>query len=266
MKKITKILACMLVFVCCFSTGCKKDNEKTTTFGEFSYEGKYLTSYAENEISANEAKNLIQNKTSAISCSVIKNDNAYSLLSVNPSEPMDTPLPSKNLVDSVITKYASIEILTKYYVSEQENQQQKRDFLQGTDLKSVIEENKFTSFSQLVAKGVIIFDELIDYMEEQNRLFKESDISKIAPFQTIFSYHTDYLGNIVIQTRDFAEIPSSVGGGIGCNFRQDTEIVYDNENKLTKWQTSLGVYSATPTGTLKQGYILEVEVIWNQKV
>lgn len=164
MKKITKILAGMLVFVCCFSTGCKKDDKKTTTFGEFSYEGKYLTSYAENEISANEAKSLIQNKTSAISYSVIKNENAYSLLSVNPSEPMDTPLPSKNLVDSVITKYASIEILTKYYVSEQENQQQKRDFLQGTDLKSVIEENKFTSFSQLVAKGVIIFDELIDYI------------------------------------------------------------------------------------------------------
>lgn len=267
MKKVNIILAMILVFIACFGCGCGKNNSKNNTFGMFSYNGKFLTTYAKKEISADEAKNITQEQNRPIiGLSTNENSKSLELFSVNPSKPMDTPLPSNTLVDSVITEYASVEVLTKYYVTGIEDQQTKTDFLQGTDFKNIIEVNQFTPFSQLVAKGVIIFDELIDYMEEQNEIFANSDTAKIAPFKAIFSYHIDKSGNIVIQTRNFAEIPSSVGGGIGCSYRQDTEIIYDSENKLSKWQTSLGVFSATPKGTLMQGYILEVELNWNKKV
>jgi hypothetical protein len=39
-------------------------------------------------------------------------------------------------------------------------------------------------------------------------------------------------------------------------------MVYDEEGKLVKWQSSLGVYTATPSGTMKQGYILEMDFNW----
>lgn len=267
MKKVNIIMVMILIFIACFGSGCNKNNENVP-FGMFSYNGKHLTAYATKEISAEEAKTITQEQSRPIIgfSTNVKKEKPIDLFSVNPSSPINTPLPSTALVDSVITEYASVEVHTKYYVTGIEEPQTKTDFLQGTDFKNIIEINQFTPFSQLVAKGVIIFDELIDYMEEQNEIFANSDDVKIAPFKTIFSYHTDKSGNIVIQTRDFSEIPSSVGGGIGCSYRQDTEIVYDKENKLSKWQTSLGVYSATPKGTLMQGYILEVELIWNKKV
>ncbi len=261
MKRGTKVLAVVFAFAACFATGCKKDN-KGERFGEFSYNGKYLTRYARNEISASEAKSLIRNKTKLVSHSVTEYDYTYSLLGVNTIDPKDTPAPPKSLVDSVLTEYGGLDVVTKYYIEQEEELQKKNDLLQGTDLKYVIEENKFAPFSQLVAKGIVIFEELIDYMEEQNELFRASEMAKIAPFQNIFAYYTDRAGNIIIHTHNFAEIPSSVGGGIGCNFRQDVEIVYDSENKICKWQTSLGIYTATPKGTMKQGYISEIEFDW----
>ena len=71
---------------------------------------------------------------------------------------------------------------------------------------------------------------------------------------------------MIIQSRDFAEIASSVGGGVGCSYRQDTEIVYDAEGKMVLWQTSLGISSSAPQGTMRQGYILEMSVEWIEKV
>jgi hypothetical protein len=134
----------------------------------------------------------------------------------------------------------------------------------GTDFKNMILDNQFIPFSQLVAKGIVIFDDLVDYMEVRNALFVEEQ-NHVAPFRNIFTYHTDVLGNMVIRTNDFREIPSSVGGGVGCAYLQNVEILYDEECKISKWQTSLGVYTATPEGTLQQGYIVEVEFKWNIK-
>ena len=103
-------------------------------------------------------------------------------------------------------------------------------------------------------------------MEEENIRFQNSDVGLIAPFKTIFSYHTGEEGNLIIQSRDFAEIASSVGGGVGCSYRQDTEIVYDMEGKMVLWQTSLGISTSAPQGTMRQGYILEMHVEWIEKI
>ncbi|MBR2988561.1 MAG: hypothetical protein IKC64_02425 [Clostridia bacterium] len=259
------ILAIIFAFITCICVGCDTPGNPTPpkTFGYFSYNGKYLTSFASNEINAADAKTLIQSKN--IQASPLSTESG-ALFSVGSALSPDAPKPSSTLVNTVLSKYASVNVVTKYYESGKEAQQSKVDFIQGTDFKNVLEENELTPFSQLVAKGIVMYDTLIDYMEEQNEIYKTSPLAIVAPFTTIFSYHTNNAGNIVIQTRDFAEIPSSVGGGIGCSYRQDTEMAYDNENKLVKWQTSLGVYSATPNGTMMQGYILEVELIWDEKI
>ena len=258
MKRILISLLSLVLIVCClFASGCKK----AKTFGEFSYNNIWLYTFASRDISYKEAKDLVQSGMN----SSLYNNGGVTLLSFNETDPLAAPLPTEDLVNAITSKYASIEIITKYYVTGEKDQLTKVDTLMGIDLKNLIRQNEFTPFSQLVTKGVIMFDELLEFMEDENTKFVENKDNTVAPFKSIFSYHIDNDGNIVIQTRDFAEIPSSVGGGVGCSYRQDTEQLYDEENKLVKWQTSLGVYTATPNGTLKQGYILEVEFNWIEK-
>ena len=266
MKRIiTLLLAVVLILSCLMATGCKAKHKQ---FGRFSYNGNWLTSFAIQDISYETAKTIVHRGEQ----STLYNGGTPSLLStgitklnVNDTDPFDLPLPEEDYVNAILTKYASITVVTKYYVTGEKKQLEKTDFLQGTDLKNLLRENEFTPFSQLVTKGIIIFDKLIIFMDEKNTEFKNSKENTTAPFNNIFTYHTDEQGNIVIQTHDFAEIPSSVGGGVACSYLQDTEQLYDSENKLVKWQTSLGVYTATPEGTLEQGYILEVEFQWNEK-
>ncbi len=266
MKRIiTFLLAVVLILSCLTATGCKPKHKQ---FGRFSYNGNWLTSFAIKDISFEVAKDIVHQGTQA----TLYQDNTPSLLScgvtslsVNDTDPFDLPLPSEDFVNAILNKYASITVVTKYYVTGEKKQLEKTDFIQGTDLKNLLRRNEFQPFSQLVTKGIIVFDELIVFMDNENTEFKNSKENTTAPFNNIFTYHTDEDGNIVIQTHDFAEIPSSVGGGVACSYLQDTEQLYDSENKLVKWQTSLGVYTATPEGTLEQGYILEVEFQWNEK-
>lgn len=253
MKRKLLVIISLVLLLSTLLCSCGDDDK---TFGEFSYNGISLYAFAKEDITYEQAKNLTQSENSP----------AIVSLSVNPGELGEAPLPSEALYNTVLSKYAMLEVVTKYYVTGEEDQLTKVDEVMGTDLKNTLKQNEFEPFSLLVAKGIIIFDELIDYMEDNNIDFKESGRANVAPFKDIFTYHIDVDGNLVIQTRDFEEIPSCVGGGVGCSYRQDTEQVYDSENKLIKWQTSLGVYTATPKGTLKQGYILEVEFIWHEKV
>ena len=272
-KKLIMFLLVAVVSITSVFTGCFSDN----TFGEFGYNGVYLQAFAVKEISAEEAKTVLSNYGTGLSLaanSAINNpelaaksidskavsgltdDDIYSIVDEN-------EVAAK--VQSILNSYSGCEITTYYYVENESDKQSKTDILQGTDFKNMLESNEFTSFSQLIAKYLIAYPTLIDYMEEKNKQFKESGQSNIAPFNNIFTYHNDADGNLVIQTSDYAEIAASVGGGIGCNFRQDAEILYDSEFKISKWHTSLGIWSATPQGTMKQGYILEVEFNWIPK-
>lgn len=258
-KRRTLMTVMLSVLLCCIFllVGCgDKSSNVPVKFGEFGYKGRYLTPFASQTIQASKAKQILSDNMSS------------SLLSVSAaaiSGEID-PTPAQELVDFILSRYSGCQITTKFYVEGSDKQETKSDYLIGTDLKNMLEENKFTPFSQLVAKYVICFPSLIDTMENLNAEFKSSSTALIAPFTNIFTYHTNAKGELVIQTRDFAEIPSSVGGGIASSYRQDTEILYDSQNKIQKWQTSLGLYSATPKGTMKQGYILEVEFNWELKI
>lgn len=225
-------------------------------FGKFGYNGHYLTAFANKEITSAEAKDIIGENYAST--------NKVVLLSDISAMDRDQPKPSDEFVDSLMAKYASVDVITKYYVTGQDKQFVKEDKYLGTDFKNMIVDNQVVPFGQLVAKGIVVFDDLIDYMETRNALFI-AEKNHVAPFKNVFTYHTDPVGNIVIRTNDFREIPSSVGGGVGCAYLQNVEILYDDECKISKWQTSLGVYTATPEGTLQQGYIVEIEFKWNVK-
>lgn len=265
-----KFLIVLIAFVIAFSaiglTACKNkeelknENGKYSQFGEFSYKGKTLIDYAVKTISASEAKQILAaGRAEKNNVAVGLNANVALVASADNA-------PTADIVNDILKNYAGCDITTKYYVDNKDDLQIKIDKLTGVDFKHVLEENRFTPFSQLVAKNVIVYDGLIDYMEEANAEFAASERGLVAPFKSVFSYHEDANGNLIIQIRDYAEIASSVGGGIGASYRQDTEIIYDSEGKMITWQTSLGLYSSTPQGTIKEGYILEMSVDWIEKV
>ena len=255
MKRIiVTITSIILILAACFGmTSCSEEIQ----FGEFDYNGITLIQYADEEISASEAKSIILSNARAMG--------ADATGFIEGTRDDDMPLPSSEYVSFFTSAYSSCEPTTYYYENDDDTKKFKEDFLQGTDFKAMLSKNEFTPFNQLIAKNLIIFEESINYMEEQNAEFKNSEIYHISPFKSRFSYYIDRNDNLVIHVRDFAEIPSSIGGGVGCSYRQDTEIVFDEQNKITNWQTSLGVYTSTPTGTLKQGYILEVFFEWTIK-
>ena len=229
---------------------------KIKRFGVFGSFGEFLAENAIEEISANQAKELIQANATTYS----QNISSF----IPPTREGNLPLPSDDYVAYFMSTYADCTAVTTYYVDD-DKEETKDDFIQGTDFKAILEDNAFTPFNQLLARIVIVFPEIIDYMENENAAFKKSDAYDVAPFKTLFSYHTNKDGNLVIQCRDFSEIPASEAGGVGCSFRQDTEIVFGNDNKVVLWQTSLGVYTSSPTGTIEQGYILKVEFNWHEK-
>lgn len=274
-----KVLIVAVTFILAFSAigmvacNSQKDEENSvqytySQFGEFSYKGKTLTDYAVKTITAQEAKNIISKAKPTNSLQAYAENSPQklniSLMSLSSNtENYTTP---DDVVNDVLKNYAGCNVTTKYYIDGSDQMQTKSDKLIGLDFKSVLSQNLFTPFNQLVAKNIIVFDDLIDYMEQQNQAFALSDEGLVAPFKNIFSYHEDANGNLIIQIRDYAEIASSVGGGIGASYRQDTEIIYDGEGKMTMWQTSLGLCSSTPQGTIKEGYILEMAVEWIEKV
>ena len=252
-KLITFALVLVMILQVLVLASCGQAEQ----FGMFGYNGHFLTAFAIREVNASEAKNIINDNYNLGTDTVV-------LLSDISAMDREQPQPSEAFVTALMAKYASVEVTTKYYVTGNDKQLTKTDKIMGTDFKNMILDNQFSPFSQLVAKGVVIFDDLIDYMENRNAIFVEEQ-NHVAPFKNIFTYHTDVLGNMVIRTNDFREIPSSVGGGVGCAYLQNVEILYDDECKISKWQTSLGVYTATPEGTLQQGYIVEIEFKWNLK-
>lgn len=241
---LSMFLSCLFVLTGCFGGGGAPVNQ----FGEFGYNGIYLTSFATADIDSEKAKEMITSNSSAVA----------SVMSAG-------SLPDSLLVNSITSRFAGCKITTKFYVEGSEDASIKTDYVVGTELKNMIANNEFVSFSQLVAKYIVCYPAMIDYMESLNQEFKQTPEADIAPFKNIFSYHTNNNRELVIHTRDFDEIPASVGGGVGCSYMQDTEILYDKDNKIQKWQTSLGLRSATPEGTMKQGYILEMQFEWEKK-
>ena len=242
-KKLTVLLSAMTLI------GCGENQESyssSSSFGDFGYYGLFLREYATKQIGVEEAKELVDiapKKTSrATSNSDVDHD-----------------------IEVVLTKYASLVSTVKYYISDREEQQVREDIYQGTDFKYLLDSNHYEPFGQMSVKYLFVNDELLDQMEVMNEEFKESKEHLTSPFNEPYTYHTNEDKTLILQTHSFAELPASTCGGIGSTFRQDCELLFDEEGKITYWQSSLGLYTSTPTGTVKEGYIFEVSFNWIAK-
>ena len=260
MKKKKFFALFVAALSCAFTVLMSSCSNATKYFGEFSYYGKFLTDYAVGKsISATAAKSLVARKSG------VQSSGASTYSAVTDIVGDETaPSPSDEEINNVLNTFASVEITATYY-DEKGNKQTKLYTHEGTSLKSALKENEFSPSNQICAKYIFINMEILDYMESMNARCQESSDRGTIPFNDIYTYWNDKNGNLVVKTADYAEIPSSISGGIGCNFRQDIEIVYDADNKVTKWQTSLGILIAGPDGTIKQGYILELDFDWKLK-
>ena len=246
MKKAFKMMSLLLL---AGLTACNKT--ENATFGAFSYHGVFLKEYASKQIGVEEAKQLV-------------NVSSYSNKPTNKKANYDYEETTSD-VNTVLKRYGSLLTTVKYYVREAEKQQVRQDLYQGTDYKNLLESNYYEPFGQMSVRYLFVNDDLLDEMEEQNYLFEEENKYLVNPFNEPYTYHTNEDNTLIVQTHHFAELPASIGGGIGSTFRQDCESIFDKEGKITFWQSSLGLYTSTPTGTVQEGYIFEVEFEWIEK-
>lgn len=256
MKKrfLTILLAAASCTVTVFLASC---SPATEYFGEFSYYGKHLTEYAVgNKLSASEAKSIITKSSAAESNDVAPYSAVTDIVGND-----GAPSPSESTINSILSVYSQCELTATYYDASGEKKNTSF-ILTGANLQDALTKNEVTPFNQIIAKYLVMDSTVLDYMEEMNAKFQASENSITVPFKDIYTYWKDKNGNLVVKTADYAEIPSSISGGIGCNFRQDIEIIYDADHKITKWQTSLGIQIVTPEGTVKQGYIFELDFDW----
>ena len=284
MKKVlfkSIIVAILIAISVCALTACNAESVSAYSyFGQFGCYGNYLIERAVKTISAFEAKQLIgtysmaQAQAESIQPASLNYMSAKRTMAVftssdNNATGEQNPTPEA-VVDSLITRYSGFVVTTKYYDAKDElglegTLCEKRDEYIGGVFKSVLEENNLETFAQLVARNIIAYDGLVEWMEARNAEFAASPTAKIAPFLNIYTYHTDKEGKLIIQVHSFRELNAKELGGISSNFRQDTEIVYDKEGKMILWQTSLGISNASPTGTMRQGYILSLDLEWIEK-
>lgn len=265
-----KRIACLLLTVALLASallmlpGCAGKNAHAP-FGEYGYMGHYLTSFAVRKIDADTARIIVGG---AARTTARQNGGVVFLSATQTAQPLSVTAGafSDDVRNALLDRYAGVTITTRYYTEDKKKQQsQTHDFV-GTDFKNILDNNEFTPYSRTRAKYVVVTPELIDAMEQENAAFKETAESKIAPFGSLYSYHKNEKGCLVIQFNSFAEI-ASTSGGIGSNFIQSSEALYDAEGKIQKWQTSLGLNIVNPAEgeDLKQGYILEAEFEWKLK-
>ena len=249
MKKITRLLTTCLAALTL--VGCNKGEEYIPNmlgrvFGDFDYNGVFLTEYAIKQIKVDEAKKLVDIRPN------LKRN--YKLRETTEED-----------IKTVLSKYASLVTTVKYYISGNDEQQVRSDIYQGTDFKYLLENNYYEPFGQMSVKYIFVDDDLLDEMEAANEEFINNKQHLVSPFNEPFTYHTSDEDKLIVQTHHFAELPASIGGGIGSTFRQDCELLFDEEGKITFWQSSLGLYTSTPTGTVKEGYVFEVGFEWISK-
>ena len=213
-------------------------------FGEFGYQGKYLTSFGKEKITSQEARLLLPSLPRQI-------------------KPRFAVKPHGETVDGVLSRFASVHAEVFYYLEGQEEQQVWTGLVQGTDFRYILQQNVYCVFGQMTIDYLLMDAPILDEMDQANAEF--SSLSSPVPFKEPYTYHRSATGNLVVQTHRFSELSSSEGGGIGSTFRQDCETLYDAEGKMSKWQSSLGLFISTPTGTTRQGYIFEASFSWDLK-
>ena len=263
-----KILLTFLMLICLFSfTSCSNSTNLEKGFFKFLQNGKALEEYAKNQIKESKIVEIVKKQYSDLEnkSNTVKLTSAITDLTEEEGNTIPQTL-TEDEIGTYLSTYGGLSIVTNYLPDNEKNKfEQKEDKIFGTQLKTVIQRNYYELYGQIEAAILVLNEDIINYLQSLDEKFQNSKYKKIAPFNNAVTYHQDAMGYPVIHISDFAELPASVVGGIGCFYRQDIEAVYDNENKIKIWQTSLGVYTSTPNGTVYEGIILKIDFDWALK-
>lgn len=251
MKKKSLFAVVMLIVMVLVSvlSGCSGNGN----FGSFCQNGRYLKEIAKKSISYSQAIEKVRgSRAKAMSYA-----DAEEMASIDEENGIH-PLP-EGMVDSLVRKYSEVQIKVKYYNEKNKLTTTTDPSIQASRLEYHLKNNFLETSIGLRISNIIMLNDTLNDMEKANAAFSDRN----AYFTHPYTYHTDRKKNLVIQMHAYMEMSSlGLNGGIDCNVRQDTEVQYDSENKITKWQTSLGVWLASVNGIVREGYIYEVEFEW----
>lgn len=229
-----KLLCALLLVACCLTmSGCSDKSEK---FGLFSHDGYSLTTLKKNDLSYEQARSIVAK-------------NSVSKRGLTTDQ-----------VEELTSTYNSLTIYVTYWDSNTDKVDVQTKIINGRDLTDMFTANEISISSGVLVKNIFMSDPLLNELEEKN-----SGFTNTIYFNSLYSYHEDADERLVIRSNDFQEITTDVTGGISAAFIQENEVLYDNNNLITKFQSSFGMQFNTLGSTQLHGTVLEVDFEWQLK-
>lgn len=271
------VLLIVLVVVVAFSSlmfaACNEKNDNgdetpspapeavKSVFGRFDYNGKWLYSFKNLDITFDEAITLVRDSMSGVFASESADSSAESETIISSSEV------SEDVVNYYLSQYASLTVTSTFYNegANGETVEEKTTVeIRGEDLKHALTVNEISLSTGIVIRDILCTPEGLAYYEQKNVEFHEDPDHYVAPFNDIYTYHKSN-AQFVLQTHTYVAISSSQVGGMSACYIQENETIFDLERKAQNFQSSLGMSIQTKNGTKNEGIIFTVQFVWNEK-
>lgn len=245
-----KIFVGIFVLICASSLFACDFSEKDQ-FGYFTHNGYALTSFKENDITYNNAVDLL-NSASYTSFT--------SLYTTSTDDTVDLGLTSEQIKEIEII-YKSVTVTTSYWYNDKQFEKVDIEY----ELEEILGNNKFSIVNSMVVNNIVLTSDLLNHYNQIDLDFKADIYYSKAPILDKYTYHTDSDGNFVLAISDFSTNTATVSGTNTMEIHQ-TEAIYNHHNLITQYQASFGYQYPTPGGTENVGTVLEVSFEWNLKV
>lgn len=232
-----------------------------SVFGRFDYNGKWLYSFKNLDITFDEAITLVRDSMSGAFASESADSSAESETIISSSEV------SEDVVNYYLSQYASLTVTSTFYNegANGETVEEKTTVeIRGEDLKHALTVNEISLSTGIVIRDILCTPEGLAYYEQKNVEFHEDPDHYVAPFNDIYTYHKSN-AQFVLQTHTYVAISSSQVGGMSACYIQENETIFDLERKAQNFQSSLGMSIQTKNGTKNEGIIFSVQFVWNEK-
>lgn len=273
MKKRVALLILLIIIVACslvMFVACNDNNNQTpnnfpeaikTIFGRFDYNGKWLYTFKDLDITFDEAISLVKDSFTDV----------FTPEAVSYAESSAEIIPSSEVSESVVnyylSQYASLTVISTFFDENENGETVEENVtveIRGEDLKHALTVNEISLSTGIVIRDILCTPEGLAYYEEKNKEFHENPDHYVAPFRDIYTYHKSN-AQFVLQTHTYVAISSSQVGGMSACYIQENESIFDLERKAQKFQSSLGMSIQTKNGTKNEGIIFTVQFIWNEK-
>lgn len=264
-NRILMIVVCLICLVCVFGlTACNKDLGER--FGMFSVGGKYLISLGKNKIEAAAAKALLRVKNGIFA-------DAMEVADVEGGSEVIEGEPNRDY-SNLVSKYSSIEVSIDLWDANKKGELEKVNKLHiysGQQLKDTLKNNRVFLESSIDVAYLICNDQYIEFFEKINEEFKLQDSYELSPFKQVFTYlETDPKKEnkcFVLQVHTYKDLDNFYGG-VAARFIQECEYKFDEEGKITNFQSSLGITINNPDSSLQfnGGRNVEIAFTWKEKV